>query len=94
MTRPPAAAVPERRPPRPQRQRGSSSLTGTPRLGTGQQLDPEQLRAIERCALKVPYTCRAVAETACIALGWAGVDVEPRRCEVCDLWHVTHRRSA
>jgi hypothetical protein len=74
--------------------RGPSSTLPTPRLGTGQQLTDTQLRRIERCAEKVPYTCQRVAETAAVALGWAGIDVETYRCDVCDLWHVTHRRSA
>lgn len=74
--------------------RGPSSNLPTPRLGTGDHLTPAQLRRIEQCAEKVPYTCKAVAETAAVALGWAGIDVETYRCEVCDLWHVTHRRSA
>lgn len=73
--------------------RGASSTLPTPRLGDGQQLTETQLRRIERCAEKVPYTCQVVAETAAVALGWCGIDVETYRCEVCDLWHVTHRRS-
>lgn len=73
--------------------RGSSSSLPTPRLGTG-QLTPNQLLQIENCAQKIPYTCRHVAETAAIAIGWCGIDLEPYRCPVCDLWHLTKIRSA
>lgn len=72
--------------------RGPSSALPTPRLGTG-QLTASQLKQIEDCAIKVPYSAECVAATAAKALGWAGVDVETYRCEICDLFHLTHRRS-
>lgn len=85
------ASAPRRHPIRPGR-RGASSTLPTQRLGTGQLTD-NQLHQIENCAQKVPYTCRAVAETAAIALGWCGIDVHPYRCGVCDLWHVSKTPS-
>jgi hypothetical protein len=93
MNRPAFIPQPRRPSVRPGR-RGASSALPTPKLGNGEQLTPAQLRRIENCAIKVPYTAECVARAASVALGWAGINVEPYQCDVCSLWHVTHRRSA
>lgn len=63
-------------------------------IGTGQALSPAQVKRVEDCAVKVPYSAECVARTAALALGWVGVDVQPYRCDVCTEWHLTKTRSA